>query len=269
MTVTDFIERQFAAPQQKFRRRRGRGWLVFVILVVVLFVLAAVADGVARSVIAGVIRDKIRTSLSIPASSKVDVTLGGVSVLWQLASGALSSVKIDADDVKFGSIAGHAQITASGLPIDQSKKVDNLAVSFSVSDAQLKNLVHSLSGFAVTSVATTNGAVTVASNVKLLGVSLPFGLSFTPGAHNGQLTLALKSVDFRSASIQPSAFRAALGSLVDPLLAPRSLCVASELPAGFRLDAVKATGTDLLFTVSGKNVALTRSALTTKGTCTS
>jgi hypothetical protein len=265
--MTDFIERQFAAPQQKFRK--SRAWIVWLVVLVVVVVLAAILDGVARSVVAGTIRDKVRSSLSIPAASRVDVSVGGTSVLWQLAQGSLENVKIDADDVKFGSLEGTATVTARGLPLDQSKSVSNLAVTFAVGDTQLKGLVRELSGFPVTSVATADGVVKVGSEAKLLGIGIPFDLSFTPGASAGKLTLALKSVQYRSATFTPAKFRDTLGALVDPLIKTRSICVANDLPAGFVLDAVTAVGSKLAFTVSGNSVALSSSTLTTKGMCTS
>ncbi|CAN5342583.1 hypothetical protein BH09ACT1_BH09ACT1_11460 [soil metagenome] len=259
-----FPQSEERAPK---RRRRGRGVIALAIVVVLLIVAVVVVNGISRSVVEGVIRDKVRTSLSIPDSTPVDVTVGGGSVLLQLLHRKLDNVTIAADAVSIGSFNGDASLKLKGLPLDQTTPVAVLNADFVVNDTQLKTLLTSETDLPVSSVAVNDGTVRVGSKVTVFGIDIPVGLRFTPGEQDGELLLTLKTVEFKNLVITPAKFKNILGFIVNPLIKTRHICVASGIPASLALDHVYVKGQNLYFGVSGIDVKLTKSLMSDKGTC--
>lgn len=255
------------ASSERPRRHRWRGWIAFGIVIVLLVAAVVVVNGLSRSVVEGVIRDKVRSTLDIPKSTPVQVRVGGGSVLLQALHGSLDDVDISADSVAIGSFSGNASVAIAGLPLDQSKPVGRLSAEFVVNNLQLRALLTGDADLPVTSVAVGGGTVRVGSTVKVLGFSVPVGLRFMPGEKDGKLLLTLKTVEFRSLVITPAKFKNILGFIVDPLIKTRHICVASGIPKSLALDGVQVKGHQLYFGVTGKNVTLDSSLMSDKGTC--
>lgn len=262
--MVDILFAQSDAPQ---RRRRGRGVIALVIVVVLLIVAVVVVNAISRSVVEGIIRDKVRSSLDIPKSTPVKVTVGGGSVLLQALHRKLDQVDISADAVAIGSFSGGASLKLAGLPLDQSKPVGRLNANFVVNDTQLKLLLTREVDLPVSTVAVDDGTVRVGSKVRVLGFDIPVGLRFTPGAEDGKLLLTLKTVEFKNLVITPAKFKDTLGFIVNPLIKTRHICVASGIPKALTLDHVQVEGNELHFGVTGTNVTLDSSLMSEKGTC--
>jgi hypothetical protein len=252
----------------KPRRRRGRVLLGVLVGILVLVVAGAVVlDGAARSYASTMIANKVRSSFSIPASEPVDVTVGGASVLLQLLSGKLDRVDVDVPTLSIGNLSGAGTLTATGIPIDQSKPVDTLQVRFTTDLAGLQKLVAGLTGAPVNSVTLVNGAVQVGTSLSVFGQALPVGITFTPAAKSGQLQLTPTSVQVNNQTFTASQLKTTFGSLGASLLDVRQLCVANQLPSGFTLDSVRISGSTLSLAISAKKVPMSTAILTSKGTC--
>jgi hypothetical protein len=259
-----------AAPTTQLKPRRRRGRVLFGVLAGVLVLLVAavvVLDGAARSYASTMIGDKVRSSLSIPASEPVDVTVGGASVLLQLLSGKLDRVDVDVPTLSIGNLSGDGSLTATGIPIDQSSPVDALQVRFSTDQAGLQKLVAGLTSVPVNTVTLVNGAVQVGTSLSVFGRALPVGISFTPAAKSGELQLTPTSVQVSGKTFTAAQLKTTFGSLGAPLLETRQLCVANQLPVGFTLDSVTVSGSTLSLAVSAKRVAMSTAILTSKGSC--
>jgi hypothetical protein len=263
--VVDSLFAQNGSVQPK--RRRGRGVIALAIVVVLLIVAVVVVNGISRSVVEGIIRDKVRSSLDIPKSTPVKVTVGGGSVLLQALHRKLDHVSISADAVAIGSFNGDASLKLVNLPLDQSKPVGRLNADFVVNNTQLKALLTGDADLPVSSVEVDGGTVRVGSKVTVLGFDIPVGLRFTPGEENGKLLLTLKTVEFKNLVITPAKFKNTLGFIVNPLIKTRHICVASGIPKALTLDHVQVKGHDLYFGVTGTNVTLDSSLMSDKGTC--
>jgi hypothetical protein len=250
------------------RRRRPRRALAVLGGLVVLVVVAAVLlDGVARSIAANLIESKVRSSLSLPVSAPVDVTIGGPSFLLQLATGKLQTVKIGVNGLAVGDLRGNAVITATGVPIDTSKPIDHGSLVFTAGQSELSTLLTGFDGLPITSVALADGSVQADIVATVFGVKLPITVALAPKAIDGQLGLTPKSLTLSGATLSPSAVRASLGSVANSLLATQKICVAKYLPRAFWLDSVSVNGSNLRMSVSASSFTLNSDLFSSKGVC--
>ena len=257
----------FGFVETEIVRRRGRGWIGFGIFLVIVITGAVVLDNVARGYVGGLIEAKARSSLALPESTPVMVTVGGTSVLYQAATGKFERVDVAIDTLGVGDLSGKAILTASGIPIKQSQPIDSARVVFIASQGELTKLFTGFTGLPVRSVTIGSGAVQVGTTVTALGVTVPVVIAFVPSAIGGQLALTPKSLMVNGATLTPAALRTTFGALADPLLATQKVCVAKYLPKQLPLDSVTVKGSSLELAVSGRSVTLNTALLTTKGVC--
>lgn len=248
-------------------RRRGRGWIGFGIFLVIVVVAAVLLDNVARGFVANLIETKARSSLSLADSTKVDVTVGGTSVLLQAATGKFERIDVAIDKLGVGDLSGKATLTATGVPIKTSQPIDAARVVFTANEEQLTKLLAGLATIPVKSVAIGAGAVQVSSELTVLGLAVPVAIAFTPSEVDGQLALTPKSLQLNGATLTPADIRTSLGAVAEPLLATQKICVAKLLPKAMPLDSIAVKGSTVRIAVAGKSVVLGASLLATKGVC--
>lgn len=259
-----------STTKPKPKRRRGTS-LRFVLtagIISLVIIGAIVADGAARDYVAKQIETQLRSSLAVPASTPVDVTVGGTSVLIQLLSGSLDRVDVGIARVSLGELSGSAQLTASSIPLDTSKPTGLVRIVFVTDQTALKSLFSTVPGLSPKQITISDGKVTLGTEVTVAGFSLPVGIQFTPSASKGQLQLTptaiiINKLNFTAKQLKASAF----GSLAEPLFVSHSICVAPLLPKGFVLESVFVAGNSIQLTVSAENVTLNGTTLTSKGTC--
>lgn len=258
------------AEQKKPRaKRRGRWAFVIVSGILVLLIVGVVVlDNVARGYASDQIADKVRGSLSLPASIPVDVSVGGTSVLLQLLSGKLDRVDVGIAQLELGALKGSAELTATGIPIDTSKPVDRIEIVFLTDQKVLSTLFADTPGLTAGTVTVSGGAIKLGTEVTLFGYALPVGISFTASASEGQLALTPTSISlngqsFTAKQLETSAF----GALTDLLFVKHSVCVATLMPEGFVLGRVTVSGAKIALAVSAKKVMLDSKLMTSRGTC--
>lgn len=250
------------------RRHRGRNALIALVILVILLVIAAiVADGFVRRTEAQVVESNIRTSLAIPASTPVDVTVGGTSAILQYLAGKLDRVDVEVPSVTAGGFSGAASLTAKGISTGSSGAVDSATLSISTDQAGLKKLLAGFSTVNVTSVAIASGAVKIGTSVSVLGLKVPVAASVIPSAVNGKLVLTPRSFVINGATIPAADVAGKLGGIADSLTKPQTVCVADQLPKALRLDTARVAGTSLRLSVSGTSLVLNNDLFANKGTC--
>lgn len=257
-------------PSRVPRRKRRRSWgFVIGCGVLALLVVGAVfADNAARSYASEQIATKVRASLALPASTPVDVTVAGTSVLWQLLSGKLDRIDVGVARLALGALTGSAELSAEGIPIEAGKKIDRTAIVFTTDEKALSTLFASTPGLTGGTVAVSDGSVEFGTNVTLFGFALPVGISFTPSVSKGQLELTPTSISlneqtFTAKQLEASAF----GALTDSLFVKHTVCVASILPKGFVLDQVTVSGKRIALAVSAEKVVLDSKLMASRGSC--
>ncbi|WP_394768702.1 DUF2993 domain-containing protein [Lacisediminihabitans sp.] len=259
-------------PDPVAPRKRRRGaliWSVLAAILVVLVVALVAVDGAARSYAGTLIENKVRSSLSIPASTPVDAKVGGASVLLQLLAGKFERVDVSSKGLTVGALTGDATLTATGIPIDQSKPIDHARLEFTVDETQLKTLVGTVAGIPVNSLSVRSGAIALATTITVLGIGIPVTVAVAPSAVDGELTLTPKSVTFNGQTLSPADLRKTFGSLADTLLRTQKICVAQFLPKSLVLDAVTVSGSNVALAVSADKVTLNSDLFATKGVCAS
>lgn len=257
----------FGFVETEIPRRRGRGWIGLGVFLVIAIIVVVALDNGARWYVGNVIETKARSSLSLADSTPVTVKVGGASVLYQAATGRFERVDVAIDKLGVGDLSGKATLTATGVPLSQSKPVDGARVVFVAGPDELKKLLAGFTSLPVTSVKIASGAVQLGTAVTALGVTVPVAIAFVPSAVDGQLALTPKSLVVNGATITPAGLRATFGALAEPLLATQKVCVAKYLPKQLPLDSVAVKGSSLELAVAGRSVTLSTSLLTTKGVC--
>jgi len=257
----------FGFVETEIVRRRGRGWIGFGIFLVIVITGAVVLDNVARGYVGGLIEAKARSSLALPDSTPVTVTVGGTSVLYQAATGKFERVDVAIAKLGVGDLSGKAILTVTGVPLRQSKPIESARVAVVTSEDELKKLLAGFTTLPVTSVKIASGAVQIGTTVTALGVAVPVMIAFVPSAVDGQLALSPKSLVVNGATVTPAGLRATFGALADPVLATQKICVAKYLPKQLPLDSVTVKGSSLELAVAGKAVTLSSALLTIKGVC--
>jgi cytoskeletal protein RodZ len=100
------------------RRRRGRGWIALVVILVILGVLFAVGDQIARVYAQNMIATKIQSS-GFP--EKPSVTIQGFPFLTQVAEHDIRTIDMSANNVQEGKLdISSVQATATGVHINSS-----------------------------------------------------------------------------------------------------------------------------------------------------
>ncbi|MFM9919932.1 DUF2993 domain-containing protein [Lacisediminihabitans sp. H27-G8] len=257
----------FPFVETEIVRRRGRGWIGLGVFLVILVVIVVALDAGARWYAGNLIEAKARSSLSIADSTPVTVDIAGASVLYQAAIGKFERVDVAIAKLGVGDVSGKATLTATGVPLSQSKPLESARLAVVTSPEELKKLLAGFTTLPVTSVKIGSGAVQIGTSVTALGVTVPVAIAFVPKAVDGQLELTPKSLVVNGATVTPDGLRSTFGPLADPVLATQKICVARYLPKQLPLDSVIVKGSSLELAVAGKAVTLDRALLTTKGVC--
>ena len=123
------------------RRRRGRGWIALLVVLVVLAVLFVIGDQVAKAYAQNAIAQRIQSSANL--TSKPSVTIEGFPFLTQLASRDLHTVDISASNVQQNKLdITSIKATATGVHLNSgfsSATVDHITGTAFISFASLES----------------------------------------------------------------------------------------------------------------------------------
>jgi hypothetical protein len=263
------VAAEAAAPPKKKRR----GWIIALIVIGVLVVLAIVgfiiADAVAKDYARDYVRSRIVEVLRLPADARVDVDLGGGSIILQALAGRIQNVDVDVPELAFGDLVGAAELHAEGVPLDQNAPVDALRVVFSVDEADVEALAGNLSGLELSSVELEEPEIVVASAFSLFGIEIPVGMSILPSAAEGELVFTPTGISLGDDlyTADEVAANPLFAALAGPLLQQQSVCIADQLPSALVLSAAEVAGERLRLTIDGDGATLGGPGLSTPGTC--
>ncbi len=231
-----------AAP----RPRNGRRWIAIVIVVVVLVTGAVVAaEFIARSVVTSTVRSLVVKNVGLPDDQNVDVAVAGI-VLPQVVRGRLDDVTITSNDVTLGPITGDVVVDMRGVPVSGGAAAEGGTASVALDEDQLRTLLAQIPGFPSGTVQMAAPDLTFVNELSVFGVGIPVGVSVTPGAANGDLTLTPAGFELGGNSIDAETLRSQFGGVADSILGTRSLCIADRLPAALRLTSATVQGQNLL-----------------------
>ncbi|MDX2026194.1 DUF2993 domain-containing protein [Microcella sp.] len=259
-----------ATESEQAPRTKRRGLvaiLVLVGIVVVLGIVAVIAESIARQQASALIADQVRSTLQLEADHPVDVTIDGVSVLWQALSGRIDKVTVDAADVSFGELVGDLTLIAEGTPIDTAQPADSVQAVYRVAEADVAALAGFLAGSVVNDVQLDEREIRFQTAFSFFGVDFSVGLGVTPSAQDGQLAFTPSSVVLGDERLDAADLQQQFGPIVEPLLTSRLFCVAQYLPQALALTAVQVGDEQLVVVFGAENVALGGPEFSTLGTC--
>lgn len=262
-----FPEALMIADEPQPRRRRVWPWIVAFVIVAGLAVAAwFAADAIARQMITGVVREGVRSQLSLPADQPIDVELAG-AVIPQLIGGSFDAVTISSDDVEFGGVTGDVTVTAHDVAVSTDPTMSGATATVELDETQLRALLSSVDGFPVDTVGLAAPDVTMSLDLQLFGVGIPVGVALTPSAAEGDIVLTPDTLEVGGSTVSADALRDQFGALADAVLRDWNVCIAEHLPAGVSLTDVEVVGDQLVadFDVDGRIV--TDPALRENGTC--
>ncbi|MGM1028893.1 MAG: DUF2993 domain-containing protein [Actinomycetota bacterium] len=248
------------------RRRRGRGFLILGIVLVMLAALVVVAELIARQMVPDTIRSTVVERLELPADHPVDVEVDGI-LIPQLLAGTLDDVRIASQDVTVGAFNGDVTAHGTAVPIHGDRPADGGTAEVRMSTEQLRSLLSTIDGFPVETIELEAPNVTASTEVELLGVAIPLGLVLAPGAADGDLVLSPVEGTVAQATVTADQLRQQFGGLLEPLLQDRSVCVASSLPAALTLESIEVLDDEVVagFTIDGG--IIDDPAMQENGTC--
>jgi hypothetical protein len=251
-------------------KRKRRGWLIALIVVGVLLVLVVVAALIAESFAQNYARDYVRARLvevlQLPDDARVDVDLGGGSIIVQALAGRIDSVDADVPEASVGTLSGAVRFHAEGVPLDAAVPLDVLRVEFATGAETFAAL--SEGGEGAPTYAFEDGRVTLSSEFDFLGAVIPWGLSLEPSAADGALVLTPTSLTLGSQTFEAGADDGSfLGQIAQALLQPQTLCIAASVPQALTLTDAGIDGDELVLAFEGDGTALGGDELSTPGTC--
>ncbi|TPW75963.1 LmeA family phospholipid-binding protein [Schumannella soli] len=257
-----------AASASPRPRRRGRRILIGVVaaVVVVLIALVVVAETAGRAVAAGVVRDKVVAALDQDPSSRVDVDLGGGSLVLQALGGEVDRVKVDLPEARVANVTGPLRLEAQGVPIRGGGAADSVTATFVVGKEQAAGFADYFQNAGFDSVVFAGDHVELGASLSLLGQRIPVAVDLSVGAAGGALVFTPTTVNLGGtaidlADVADSPFGSALGKY----LGPKTYCVNEQLPAGIGLQSAVMKGGDVTLRFGGRDVALAGGSA--KGAC--
>ena len=253
-----------SAPE---RSRRVWPWIVAFAIVAVLAVAAwFAAEAIARQIVTGVVREQVRTQLSLPADQQIDVEIAG-AVIPQLISGTVDDLTIASDDVTFGGVTGDVRVTAHDVAVRGTGEMSGATATVSLDEAQLRTLLATVEGFPADTMGLAAPNVTMSIDLQLFGVTIPVGVALAPSAADGAIVLTPAALRVGESEATADALRRQFGGLADAVLRDWNVCIAQYLPSGVTLTAVEVTGDVLVADFDVDGAIATDPALQQNGTC--
>ena len=248
------------------RRRAGRTIAIVAVVVVVIAALLVAAEAIARSAVAGTVRSLVVQQVGLPADQQVDVEVPGL-VLPQLVAGTLGQVAVSAPDVALGPLTGDVRVDLQDVPVAGNAPAAGGSASVRLDPDQLRALLSQIPDFPADTVDTAAPDLTLSTELSVFGIPIPVGISATPGAADGDLTLTPTAFDLGGNRVDADTVRGQFGGVADGILQTRSLCIADRLPAGLTLDTVTVQGRDVVATFAVDGRLLNDPNLQQNGTC--
>jgi hypothetical protein len=250
------------------RRRRRGGWTILLVFLLVVGVIAVVADRVAAQAAERELESQVAQELASRdvSYSSLDVSVGGIPFLTQVAAGRYDEITIDMSDVQLPAgtaraatlpalhvvatgvnaaaaeiVQGTAKVTAdqvTGTAVVSYQTLQNLV---DLSQYQLKDLTFSEAG----------GALKAQATATVAGLSLPLTATADVTVVDGVIEVSLRDATAVGVEV-PQIARNYLDSLVNNSITARL----PALPFGLTLDRLNVVASGLAITATGHDVPL-------------
>ena len=160
-----------------------------------------------------------------------------------------------------------SRCTSRGFPIRGGLEADAATATLRLDEAQLRDLMSTVDGFPAESLGLAAPNVTIATELKLLGVGFPVGVALTPSAAEGDIVLTPAGLQLAGAEISAADLKDRFGRIADAVLRAWTVCIAQYIPAGVVLDSVAVDGDHLVADLDIDGAIIADPALQENGTC--
>lgn len=253
------VEAPAASPRSK---RRRWPWVLAAVIVVVVALLVA-AELIARALVPGIVADKLRTALSLPADHAVQVEVDGWA-LPQVIAQRLDHVTASSDGVALGTLTADISGTADGVAFDGG--MESARISADVSAEQILALV-STAGVPLEDVTFGDEVVTGSTTLTVFGQRIPISLTLAPAVADGDLQLTAESADVGGITLTADGVRERFGNLANAVIGPWPVCLRGQLPTGVHLTTVTVSPDGLVAAADLDGRIALDPALQAMGTC--
>lgn len=248
-TQDDGYGRGGSQPVAIRRRRRGRGWIVLLIILAVLAGLAFIGDQVAKAYAQNVIAAKLESSSGL--SSQPSVTIEGWPFLTQVAAHDIKAIDISANNVT---------TTGGKLPVNFTAKATGVHPNSSFNGATIDHI-------------TGQATITYRALDNYLGAAIGIpglnAISFSPDPAKGpdavKADAGIGSADATVTKTGPAQITIKFGSLsgIASLLGgagsiPPQIIDIPKLPAGLVVGSPEVTSQGVVIPASASNTTLSQ-----------
>jgi len=258
------------APARPVRRRRRGGLTLLLSFVLVLLTIGVVADRVAAQAAERELHSKVQQELVARnvGYGSLDVNVGGIPFLTQVAAGRYEEITIDLTDVTLppgatrGAHLPGLHVVATGVTADAKELVQGTAqvaaeqvTGTAVVSYQTLSELLDLSRYSLSDVVFSEdaGALRVDAKANVAGLSLPIMAVADVSVVNSEIQVKLR--DATAVGVQaPQVAKNFLDNLVNRSITARL----PELPFGLTLDRLNVTTDGLAITATGHEVPLVR-----------
>lgn len=237
------------------RRRRRRGWLVALAVLLVLAVLAVVglvvADGVVRAEAERRIGTIVTDGLPPTVGGGFSADVRGFSALQQLAGGSFEEVVLETDDLTIAGQPADARIVARGLPVSGEGTVPEAEGWFTISQAALDAL-DPLADQQATPPVLGDGTVSTSIERTVLNIPITVAVTLDPAVEGDRVRLSPTEAELTSGPVTVP------GTQLIQTLLPNGIevCAARYLPPGVRLTDITVERGSARLDVEGRDVQL-------------
>ena len=248
------------------RKKRRWPWVLLVVIVV-LALLAAGAELLARTIVPGIVRNAVVSSMELPADQQMDVETSGL-LLPQLVNGRFDSLRLSSEQVEFKGLAGAVDVTAAGVPF-RGGEISDAHGTITLDTEQFSAIVDR-TGLPIEKVTLHAPNVTASATASLFGNDVPIDVTMKPGAEEGELLLTPVSLAAGDAEISVDELRELLGGvgdIGDLITGTQHICIADRLPAGLSLEGLQVAGDDVVADIDIDGRIGIDATLQQNGTC--
>jgi len=260
VTASDFSDRHYGNRHEyeeeppatptgypRRRRRRGRGWIIALIVLVGLLVAA---DRVAAAVTESRLASKIQQSQHL--SQKPSVSIDGFPFLTQVVSRNFGHATVDINDLDARGVPiSHIHADLRGVHVSSGYNratVDNLNSTATLTYAEVSTTLTRDAGIGQVQVSRGAAANLVTAAYRLLTFDVTADVNVT--------VLSGNVLEFKAVKLHTPAGSVGLDENLFDTRVP-----INGLPFGMRLDGLKTTSTGVDISATGQNVVLAGNAV--------
>ncbi|KAA9089914.1 LmeA family phospholipid-binding protein [Microbacterium radiodurans] len=258
-----------ASPASSPRRRRGWiGWLIAIVIVVGLAIVAwFVAEHITRDILTRTVREQVITQLALPEDQQVDVGFDE-PVLPQVIGGRLDRLDVSSDAVPLGDVVADVSVRARDVPIRvDAGDIGSAEATITFGEDQLQTLLAQVEGVPEAGLTLVPPDVRVEADLSLFALTVPLGIDLTPSAVDGDIVLTPAVVRIGGAELTTEGLRDRFGSAADAVLRDYPICIRDRLPAGLTVREVRVERAALVAEVDVDGAIIRDPALQANGTC--